>query len=61
MVDIPEKMIDNSRYIIKYTVLQERNIPYLIERKAVQVNKYNSCAANKRIMKKSVKWNLANK
>ena len=61
MVDIPEKMIDNSRHIIKYTVLQVRNNPYLIERKAVEVNKFNSCAANKRITKKSVKWNLVNK
>ena len=61
MVDIPEKMIDNSRHIIKYTVLQERNNPYLIERRAVEVKKYNSCAANKRITKKSVKWNLVNK
>ena len=61
MVDIPEKMIDNSMYIIEYTVLRVRNNPYLIERKAVEVNKYNSCAANKRITKKSVKWNLVNK
>jgi hypothetical protein len=61
MVDIPEKMIDNSRHIIKYTVLQVRNNPYLIERKAVEVNKYNSCAANKRRTKKSVIWNLVNK
>ena len=39
MVDITEKMIDNSIHIIKYKVLQARNNPYLIERKAVEVNK----------------------
>jgi hypothetical protein len=52
MVDIPEKMIDNSRHIIKYTVLNEINNPYQIERKAVGVNKHNSCAADKRITKR---------
>jgi hypothetical protein len=61
MVDIPEKMIDNSRHIIKYMVLQVSKNTQQIVRKAVEVNKHNSSAANKRITKKSVKWNLVNK
>ncbi len=61
MVDIPEKMIDNSKHINKNTVRQDSKIPYQIERKAVGVNKHNSCAADIRITKKSVKWNLVNK
>ena len=52
MVDIQEKMIDNSKYINLNTVLQEYKIPYQIEKKAVGVNKCNSCAADKRIMKR---------
>lgn len=61
MVDIPEKMIDNSKYINQSTVLQVGKNPYQIERKAVGVNKHNSFAVDKRITKKSVKWNLVNK
>jgi hypothetical protein len=52
MVDIPEKMIDNSKHINKNTVRQDSKIPYQIERKAVGVNKHNYCAADKRIMKR---------
>ena len=39
MVDIPEKMIDNSRHIIKYMVLQVCKNTQQIVRKAVEVNK----------------------
>jgi hypothetical protein len=52
MVDIQEKMIDNSKHINQNTVLLGNKIPYQIERKAVGVNKHNSCAAEKRIMKR---------
>ena len=47
MVDIPEKMIDNSKYINQSTVLQVGKNPYQIERKAVGVNKHNSFAVDK--------------
>ena len=52
MVDIQEKMIDNSMYIIQNTGLLENRIPNQMERKAVGVNKQNSCAADKRITKR---------
>ena len=52
MVDIQEKMIDNSKHINQNTVLLENKIPYQIERKVVGFNKHNSCAADKRIMKR---------
>ena len=45
-------MIDNSKHINQYTVLHEYRIPYQIEREAVGVNNHNSCAADKRIMKR---------
>ena len=52
MVDIQEKMIDNSKYINQSMVLLMSIIPYQIEKKAVGVNKHNSCAADIRIMKR---------
>ena len=61
MVDIPEKMIDNSKHINQSTVLHLDKKPYQIERKAVGDNKHYSFAVDKRITKKSVKWNLVNK
>ncbi len=48
----PEKMIDNSIPLNRITVLQQSKFQYQIERKAVGVNKHNSCAAEKRIMKR---------
>jgi hypothetical protein len=36
MVDIPEKMIDNSRHIIKYALLQLSKKSHQLERKAVE-------------------------
>ena len=52
MVDIYEIMIDNLKRINQNTVLQEYTIPYQIESRAVGVNKHNSRAADKGIMKR---------
>ena len=61
MVDIPEKLIDNSNYLNQDTELHKSINAYQIEKKAVGINKYYSRAVDKRITKKSVKWNLVNK
>jgi hypothetical protein len=47
MVDIQEKMIDNSKHINQNTVLLGNKIPYQIERKAVGVSKHNSLLQTK--------------